>query len=121
MAQATSPALVCPTPDLHPGAQGIVRIAVNDARAELVVTFARPLTLPRQDYLLSPRSYSLTGGRRLFPRVRSAALYGAASPPAGQTTQVLLQLDGLGDFSIYTLTVSGPDIDPFFASHQLRF
>ena len=34
---------------------------------------------------------------------------------------MLLTLDGLGDFSIYTLTVSGPDIDPFFSSRKLRF
>ena len=34
---------------------------------------------------------------------------------------VVLQLDRIGDFSTYTLTVSGPDIDPFFASHKLRF
>jgi hypothetical protein len=32
-----------------------------------------------------------------------------------------LTLDAIGDFSIYTLTVSGADIDPFFASRKLRF
>jgi hypothetical protein len=32
-----------------------------------------------------------------------------------------LTLDSIGDFSIYTLTVSGPGIDPFFASRKLRF
>jgi hypothetical protein len=33
----------------------------------------------------------------------------------------VLTLDTLGDFSIYTLTVSGPDIDPFFGSTKVRF
>src|SRR5262249_39690197 len=33
----------------------------------------------------------------------------------------LLTLNMEGDFSIYTLTVSGPDIDPFFSSAKLRF
>ena len=31
------------------------------------------------------------------------------------------RLSGLGDFSIYTLTVNGPDIDPFFSSAKFRF
>jgi len=34
---------------------------------------------------------------------------------------VLLTFDQDGDFSIYTLTVNGPDIDPFFGSAKLRF
>jgi hypothetical protein len=33
----------------------------------------------------------------------------------------VLKLNELGDFSIYTLTVNGPDIDPFFNSAKFRF
>jgi hypothetical protein len=105
---------------LPPGAQGIARVAVDDARAQLVVTFYRPITL-QQSYLSNPHSYSLTGGQRLFPHVLKAEIYPQTSPPELGNPRVLLTLDGLGDFSIYTLTVSGPDIDPFFSSYKLRF
>ena len=100
-----TPSLQCPAPVLRPGAQGIARVAVDDVNAQLTVTFHRPVT---QAYLLNPRSYTLTGGQRLFPRVLEADLVGAMS--------VLLTLDQTGDFSIYTLTVSGADIDPFSAA-----
>src|SRR5262245_2887050 len=118
MTEITSPTIDCPTPQLRDGAQGIARVAVKDASAfdptvQLIVPFEPPIQQPGQDYLLSTRSYSLTGGRRLFPRVQKVTLAGPS--------QVTLLLDGEGDFSIYTLTVSGPDIDPFFASHKLRF
>jgi hypothetical protein len=116
------PGIDCPDPRLPPGAQGIARVAVDDARAELVVTFQRPLALPAQRYALEPRSYSLSGGRRLFPRVLGAEPYEPPdTPPELRGRRVRLALSGPGDFSIYTLTVTGPDIDPFFASRKLRF
>ena len=114
------PDLDCPQPNLHPNAQGIARVAVDDTAARLIVTFERPLTAQQRVYLLNPRSYSLTGGQRIFPRILRAELP-AASPPDPFNQNVVLTLDQEGDFSIYTLTVSGPDIDPFFSSHKLRF
>jgi hypothetical protein len=113
--------LDCPDPKLRANAQGIARVAVNDGAAQLIVTFAQPIS-PQEAYALNPRSYSLTGGQRLFPHIRTATLYNpTGTPPELQGRRVLLQLDGEGDFSIYTLTISGPDIDPFFSSHTLRF
>lgn len=112
----------CPDPQLRANAQGIVRVAVDDAAAQLVVTYEVPITPSQQTFLLNPRSYSLTGGQRLFPHVLSASLYNPPNTPTElQNRRVLLQFDGEGDFSIYTLTVNGPDIDPFFSSHKLRF
>jgi Baseplate J-like protein len=122
MAQASPPpSIVCPRPVLRAGAQGIARVAVDDARARLMVTFLRPLRLPAEAFLLDPRSYSLTGGQRRFPRVLRVEPVSAASPPDPDGRQALLTLDQLGDFSVYTLTVSGPEIDPFFESRPLRF
>jgi len=111
----------CPDPQLRPNAQGIARVAVNDTAAQLLVTFEVPITLPQQNYLLNARSYSLSGGERLFPHVLSATLNPPGTPPELQNRLVQLDLDSIGDFSIYTLTVNGPDIDPFFSSHKLRF
>ena len=116
------PTIECPDPVLSPGAQGILRVAVDDNFAQLVVTFANLITLAQQASLLNPSSYSLTGGQRLFPRILEARLHN----PSGThldllNRRVLLQLNRTGDFSIYTLSVSGPDIDPFFASRKLRF
>jgi hypothetical protein len=105
---------------LAAGAQGIARVAVDDANALLTVTFLTPITPPQQLYLTNPLSYTLTGGRRLFPRILNATLTPPSSPP-GPNQSVLLTLNTLGDFSIYTLTVNGPDIDPFFGSAKLRF
>ncbi|HVN06240.1 MAG TPA: hypothetical protein VMT86_17580 [Bryobacteraceae bacterium] len=116
------PTLACPQPMLHPGMQGMERVGVDDVNGQLTVTFFRTITLPAESYLLQPGSYVLTGSQRLFPKVISAAIVPLGSPPVmGGPTQVLLQLDAIGDFSVYTLTVSGPDIDPLFASRQLRF
>lgn len=118
----TTPLIDCPAPVLPAGAQGVARVAVLDETAQIVVTFERPVTSPGQDYLLAPRAYALTGGQRLFPRVIAAARDTRPdAPPDPEGRRVLLQLDTIGDFSIYTLTVSGPDIDPFFAEHKLRF
>src|SRR5438874_11214362 len=101
--------------------QGIDRVAIDDAHAQLIVHFLQPISLPQQAYLFDPQHYSLTGGERLFPRVTKADPYLLSSPPDIDYFSVLLTLSGLGDFSIYTLTVSGPDIDPFFSSRKLRF
>jgi len=115
------PSLNCPNPQPHPGTQGIVRVAVDDSRAQLLVTFLAPIILPQQSFLLNPSSYNLFGGERLFPKVIAAELASAASPPVGDAATIVLTLNTLGDFSIYTLVVGGPNIDPFFASRQLRF
>ena len=111
------PSLSCPSPKRH--GQGVRRVAVEDGAARLVVTFFDPIALPSENFLLQASSYLLTGGRRIFPRVRNAEL--VTSSPPGPTDQVVLTLDAEGDFSIYTLTVTGPGIDPFFASRTLRF
>ena len=115
------PSLQCANADLHPGMQGIERVAVDDVRAQLLVTFFRPIALPLESYLLQAPSYTLTGGQRLFPHVIKAEISPPSSPPQPGPQQVLLTLDGLGDFSVYTLTINGADIDPFFSSCQLRF
>jgi hypothetical protein len=59
----------------------------------------------------------LTGGQRIFPRILRADLSKTSD------RQVVLTLNQIGDFSIYTLTVNLSDtiIDPAFASHKLRF
>ena len=111
----------CPTPVLAAGAQGLARVAVDDANARLIVTFLTPITPSQQVYLTSSLSYTLTGGQRLFPRILAAALPGPSSPPGPDNQSVVLTLNSLGDLSIYTLTVNGPDIDPFFSSAKLRF
>lgn len=122
MAQNTlSPTIQCPAPALAAGAQGVARVAVDDASARLMVTFLAPITASQQAYLGKPLSYSLTGGQRLFPRILAVNLPAASSPPAESDPTVVLTLSGLGDFSIYTLTVNGPDIDPFFSSAKFRF
>src|SRR5271166_5785350 len=115
------PGIHCPNPNLHPGMQGIERVAVDDAHAQLLVTFFPPPAPPLGPDLLQPASYSLSGGQRLFPQVIRAELWPPSSPPSSAARQVLLTLDGLGDFSIYSLTVGGAEIDPFFSSGQLRF
>jgi hypothetical protein len=111
----------CSNANLHPGMQGVERVAVDDAHAQLRVTFYRPITMPLEANLLQPSSYTLTGGHRLFPHVIKAEILPLSSPPQSGSQEVLLTLDGLGDFSVYTLTVNGPDVDPFFSSRQLRF
>jgi hypothetical protein len=111
----TTPSINCPSPELRTG-QGLARVAVDDTAASLLVTFEEPIA--GQNYLLDPRSYTLSGGQRLFPRILKAA---ADLSPEAAGRRVTLTLDGIGDFSIYTLTVTGPDIDPFFSSHKLRF
>jgi hypothetical protein len=63
--------------------------------------------------LLDPAQYTLTGGRRLHPRVTNLAQSGPK--------ELVLTLDQPGDFSIYALTVRGDRIDPFFASKRFSF
>ena len=116
------PTIVCPDPVLPLGAQGILRVAVDDDLAQLLVTFANVITPAQQANLLNPNSYTLAGGQRLFPHVLQARLHNPpGTPPDLLDRRILLQLNQTGDFSIYTLSVSGPDIDPFFASRKLRF
>lgn len=115
------PTIQCPDPVLMPGAQGIARVAVDDASARLIVSFLNPITPAQQSYLTNTLSYSLTGGQRLFPRVLTATMPRPSSPPDSEDQAIVLTLSGLGDFSIYTLTVNGPDVDPFFNSAKLRF
>ncbi len=118
---ATIPAIDCPDPILPLGAQGIERLAVDDDSAQVVVTFARQIPTGHDD-LFRPASYVLSGGRRLFPRVRSASRHNPPGTPFELVDRrVLLGLDGIGDFSVYTLTLTAAGIDPFFASHRLRF
>lgn len=114
------PTIQCPDSVLAIGEQGIARVAVDDTSARLTVTFLAPITAEQQIYLINPLSYTLTGGQRFFPRILAAVLSAPSSPP-GSSQDVVLTLNTLGDFSIYTLTVNGPDIDPFFASAKLRF
>lgn len=116
-----APPVRCDKPRLSAGMQGIARVAVNDANGQLSVFFAAPLILPRHNYLLNPLSYSLTGGQRIFPRILRADLVPPGSPPSGGNGPVILTLDQIGDFSIYSLTVAGPDIDPFFSSARFSF
>lgn len=122
MSTTFRPSIECPDPVLPPGAQGLLRVAVDDSLSQLVLTFAGVITLAQQTYLLNPRSYTLSGGQRLFPRILEARLHNPpGTPPDLLNRRMRLQLNQTGDFSIYTLSVGGPDIDPFFATHKLRF
>jgi hypothetical protein len=100
--------------------QGILRVAVDELAPRLSVVFQAPIVLPDQSFLQNPLNYSLTGGERIRPRVLKAEIAPPASPPQSNPS-VTLTLDTIGDFSVYTLTVSGPNIDPFFSSARLRF
>ena len=115
------PGIDCPDPILPDDAQGIDRLAIDDATARIVVTFARRIGTGHDD-LLRPTSYALTGGRRIFPHVRGVQRFDPPDTPFDLVDRrVALQLDTIGDFSIYTLTVSAAGVDPFFASRRLRF
>lgn len=114
----SAPSIHCPNAVPGPGL-GIQRIVVDDNARKLLVTFtkkANELTDEQKTRLRSPSAYALTGGSRIFPRIVSVEISAA---PAEITAE--LQLDEIGDFSIYTLTIGGPDVDSFFASHTLRF
>ncbi|HYK05714.1 MAG TPA: baseplate J/gp47 family protein [Thermoanaerobaculia bacterium] len=121
---SAQPSIRCPRASIAENAQGILRVEVHDDTAQLVVRFAQDVSDPSQAFLFQPGSYTLTGGDRIFPRVVSVApapFNPPGTPAALIDRRVLLQLDRIGDFSIYTLTVSGPGLDPFFSSIKLRF
>ena len=118
MTTALRPTIDCPAPRLEPGAQGVERVAVDDGAARLAITFVRTIAPAERPVLLQTASYTLTGGARIFPRILTAELP-ATPDPLGRT--IVLTLDGIGDFSVYTLSVNAPGIDPFFADVALRF
>jgi len=118
---SSAPAIRCPKATLATNAQGVLRVTVLDDSAQLIVRFARDVTNPPQPLLLRATSYTLTGGERIFPRILSASVHNTGVPTALQNRLILLQLDRIGDFSTYTLTVSDADLDPFFSSIKLRF
>ena len=93
------PTIECPDPVLPLGSQGLLRVAVDDVAAQLVLTFAGVITLAQQAGLLNPRSYSLSGGQRLFPRVLEARMHNPpGTPPELFNRRILLQLNQAGDF-----------------------
>ncbi len=106
------PAISCPRPVPRASSQGLAAVEVSHDQRELVVTFIADV--PAGSSLFDGGRYSLTGGRRLHPRV--VAVTSDVRP-----NQLVLRLDQPGDFSIYTLTVRGPDIDPFFAAKRFSF
>ncbi len=107
------------TSGLPPDAQrqGIAYVGVREqaqfAGQPAVLTVAFVLPLAGRPYLLDPRSYALTGGERIVPRITGVR--------RADDRSVALALDRIGDFSVYTLTVGGPDLDPFYASRPVRF
>lgn len=114
------PTLDCPVSAPRPGTLGLLRVAVDDANAQLLVTFelksaGSGADLPLPASIFSANRYTISGGSRRFPHVVTTA------PVAGNDRQALLTLDQIGDFSIYTLTFVDPLVDPYFASHRFRF
>ena len=109
----SEPNIACPLPVPRPASQGVETVAVSADQRELTVTWLASVDLVSFPYLFDPASYTLTGGRRLHPRVLAVTQVA--------TTQLVLHLDQPGDFSIYTLTVRGPTIDPFFAAKKFSF
>jgi hypothetical protein len=106
----------CPAPVLRPGAIGIDHVEVTDDPPAIAVTFLLPPGVSLAGAgLLSRGVYVLTGGARIFPTV-----VGVAAAP-GRSSEVVLNLDQAGDFSIYHLTVTAPGLDPFFAQAEARF
>lgn len=125
----TAPSIHCPNATPAAGKQGMLRISFLPAadgsvdETKLVVTFIQPIaTTP---FLLEVRSYSMTGGQRIFPRIVSVEKYPPDMPHDFSHDSVVLKLNEVGDFSVYTLTVNEPEdgqeLDPFFASKKLRF
>ncbi len=114
MNREIAPSLAGPDPELHPGMQGILRVAVGDREPRLLVTLGQP-PAGESAYALDERHYTLTGGQQVFPRITGARL----AQPQGNVVE--LTLDRRGDSSLYTLTLSGAKVDPVFASSRLRF
>src|SRR3954452_11576048 len=120
MDASTIPILDCPVSAPRPGTLGMLRVSVDDANALLLVTFefkdaTTSADIPLPATVLDAHRYSITGGTRRFPHVVKAETV------VGSDRQVLLSLDQIGDFSVYTLTFVDPNVDPFFASHKFRF
>ncbi len=120
MGTSAIPILDCPVSAPRPGTLGLMRVSVDDANSRLLVTFefknattGVDLALPAT--ALEANRYSITGGTRRFPHAVKAEAV------AGSDRQILLTLDQIGDFSVYTLTFSDPNIDPYFTSHKFRF
>jgi hypothetical protein len=122
------PSVEAPNPTLRQDAQGIGTLDVDARRNRIVVTFLRAIADGegridhRLAYLLDRRSYSLSGGVSVQPRILRAELYdpeGSSADLRGR--RVLLEIDRPGDSSIYRLTVSGPTVDPLFGSRPLQF
>jgi hypothetical protein len=106
------PSITCPPPTPRCSSQGIDSIEVSHDQRSLTVTFLEDILAGT--YLYETSRYAIAGGRRLNPHVLSVV----AGP---MPRQLVLQLDQRGDFSIYTLSISGPDIDPFFATRRFSF
>jgi hypothetical protein len=104
-----TPIIHCPHP-LGDGRQGLETIEVGPTQRQLLVSF---FVAPEPgSFLFDTASYTISGGRRLHPRITAVT---------GSGPQLTLHLDQPGDFSIYTLAVQGPGIDPFFASRRFSF
>jgi hypothetical protein len=110
---AGAPTVADPIP--QPDSIGLLYLEVSDTPAVLMVKVRVPagLTLSSAG-LLDRRSYALTGGVRRHPRI-------VKDPEAVGFDTVMLTLDTAGDFSVYTLTLIGPRVDPYFATLKLRF
>lgn len=108
--------LACPAPILRQGEVGVRRVDVTDLPPSLTVTLLPDDALIRAPWLLDSRAYALTGGARMHPHV----LAPVARVP-GRNDQVVLSLDIAGDFSVYTLSINGPNVDPFFGGSEVRF
>jgi hypothetical protein len=103
--------VVCPTPLLRPGAVGLERVEVQFPTT-LIATFL--LSGIGLGTLQKKERYVLTGGARRHPKVVDVA-------PGPGPNQLTLTVDTAGDFSVYTLTLLGDDVDPLFTSYKLRF
>lgn len=107
--------LDCPSPTLHPGLVGVRRVDVTDQPPSLTVVLVPSDALVQAPWLLDARAYALTGGARMHPHITRV------DPVPGRSDEVLLTLDMAGDFSVYTLTIAGPGVDPFFGGARFRF
>jgi hypothetical protein len=119
-ATASLPVIAPPT-GVTPGTQGLARVVALDDLVTVTVVFKTPLSAAQKLAMLDPKAYTLTGGQRLFPRVTGVSLNPPGTPASEQDRRVQLALDGPGDFSTYTLTVSGPGLDPIADALPLRF
>ena len=120
-----APIIDCPQPNLIEGMVGLKRVDVSVTDTELTVTFEG--VFPPTEHLelaqevLDPRKWALTGGTRLHPRIVGVSYVnqGPIQPALGAA--VTLTLDQGGDFSVYSLTLTGDHVDPILATRQVRF